>query len=306
MAIVNPEKGTTVGEAAVKLRGILSDRPQEATTEPTKAEEPVESTEGTEETQSDTDPTPRILKTKHGEREIEYQILSDISDDEAEELRLGSMMLQDYRKKTSSISEKERALQSEAEKLSGKINDLEEILSFESNWLESDEAKELRDDDPDSYLKKLDSIKGKAEKYQKYKTEQQEKANEKLKAQIETEVSKYKESIPEWLDKSKMDDDLIEIEKMLKKSGFDDNSIGQMWGIDHRLMSALRKAALFDVIQSKNLETKRVKSVPKSSKPGSVNELTPEKTARQRKVEQAKKSGKIRDAQAAIKELLGG
>lgn len=307
MSVVNPQ-GTTVQEAAKKISGILSDRPQEATTDsPQKAEEPVNSTQEEVETpQGDTEPKPRVLKTKLGEREIEYQILSDIADDEADQLRLGSMMEQDYRRKTMSVAEKEKALKARSEKLDSSIAELEGVLSFESSWLEGDEAKELREDDPDAYLKKIESIKGKAQKYQSYKTQQQEKAAEKYKSQVEAEIKKYSEAIPEWLDETSRNDDLVKIESSLKKAGFDDQFIGTVWGTDHRFMTLLRKAALFEDIQNKSLESKRVKAVPKSVKPASSNGVLPEKTARQAKIETAKKTGKIRDAQAAIKEILGG
>lgn len=232
------------------------------------AEEPVNNVKTEAETQlSDTEPKSRRLTTKLGDREVEYEILSDISDEDAEVLRLGSMMEQDYRTKTMDLSKERKKLESEAEKLNGKVAELEGILSYDANWLESDEAKELREDDPDSYLTRIDSIKRKAEVYQKFKAEQQEKAQEKYQEQIQGEIAKYSQVIPDWLDESKRDSDLLQIEKTLSGAGFDKEFIGSVWGMDHRFMSLLRKAALFDLVQSKNLKVKETVKKQKSLSP---------------------------------------
>lgn len=304
MTLANPQ-GASISEARNKLSGILSERPQEAPTEPQKAEEPAEKSIGDSETpDSDTGDNPRRFKAKLGEKDIEFEVLTD--DVDFDQLPKGLMMESDYRKKTMSLAEERKAFESKQAEVSKKITDLEDMLMYEAKWLEGDEAKQLREVDSDAYLDKYEKLKSKAEKLKRYKDEQQEESSKKLEEKVKAEIEKYTDVIPEWLDHNSKNDDLLKMEKTLSKAGFSEDDLKSFWGIDHRLMSLFRKASLYDAIQSQQIDKKRVKDVPKSTKPSSTSSGEVEKTVLQKKLEKARSSGKIRDAQAAIKDILGG
>ncbi len=304
MSLANPE-GANEGGFQSKIDSFLNSEPVVPTESREAAEEPVEAVEDNPETpDGDTKENRRRLKTKLDGREIEYEILSEVNDDEAELFRLGTMMEQDYRKKTGSLADERRALEEQQSKLKGKISDLENMLMFEAEWLDSEDAKDLKVDDPNAYLEKYESIKRKAERLKEYHTEQQEKAAKTAAEQAEAEIKKYSEVIPNWLDDQSRNDDLVKIESTFKKVGFKDDEIGRFWGVDHRLMSVFRKAALYDDIQSKNLKDKEVVKKTKSTKPESTVEAKPKTKAEQAKSEFRKNRGD-RNAAKRLFDQLG-
>jgi len=89
----------------------------------------------------------------------------------------------------------------------------------------------------------------------------------------------------------------------LSKIGFSQDEIGGLYY--SRMIAIARKAALYDQIQKQNIEAKRVKPVPKSSKPAATTEAA-EKTHGQKSMDRLRKTGKLGDAQAAIRNLILG
>lgn len=277
MTLANPEGANQEAGSLSKIDSFLNSE-RIVPTESHETEESVNAIEDNPETpDGDTKENRRRLKTKLDGREIEYEILSEINDDEAELFRLGTMMEQDYRKKTGSLADERRALEEQQSKVKGKISDLEEMLMFEAEWLDTDDAKELKVDDPHAYMEKYESIKRKAERLKEYRSEQQEKAQKSATEQAEAEVKKYSEIIPGWLDEKSRDHDLVRIESTFKDVGFNGDEIGKFWGADHRLMAIFRKAALYDDIKSKNLKDKEVVKKPKSTKPEAGNVIATSK-----------------------------
>ena len=296
---MSTDTGTSVDSAVTKLRGMLSE-PEQPTD--TQEQQPAKKSQDEVETleQSDTEPKSRRFKAKLDDRDIEFEVLTD--DVDLDLLPKGLMMESDYRQKTMSLSEERKAFAAEQAKLAEKVKDLEDTLQLDLDDLESPEMQELREYDPDAYLKKYEQAKRKAEKLDKYRKEVAEKKAKDKQAKIDSEFAKWPELVPEWLDQDVMKADVEKAVKTLRDVGFKDDEMADYY--DARLMAVFRKAAMYDEMSTKSLETKKAKSVQKSSNPASAEALRDVQSDHSKAVARLKKSGKLSDAQEALKAFL--
>lgn len=214
-----------------------------------------------------------------------------------EELKLGYMRTADYEKKLKgSRSKREKAEQLETT-LTNDLADAKSMIEMELKDLEAD--KELKDIDPEEYWKRVNSVQSKAEKFKKLKAKEQKRVDEKYNERIKKEQELLTEAIPDWLNADTQKSETNDIIVNLTKSGFTDNEIGSL--SDHRLFVLARKAMLFDKIQSQDLSKSKVKTPPKAVKPGSTNKQPIKATSAREKLQQ---TGSMRDAAAAIRELM--
>lgn len=267
--------------------------PQQAAPPAEQASEPAETPEP--EQAGDTKQESRRVKAKLDDKEIELEVLTDGID--LDLVPKGLMMEADYRKKTSKLSEERKAF--EAEKQS-QLSEIEQMLYAEATLLDSEEGEQLRENDPEEYYRQRAKLEKRAQKLQ----QQRDKLNESLKFQqqaaIEAERKAWKQHITEWLDDAVMEADFKRMAKTMKSEGFSDADLEGIY--DRRLLSLVRKAALYDELSNAPVENKRTKQAPRAQAPGG-GEAPPQRktTARDR----LKKTGKRSDAQGAIKELLG-
>lgn len=272
MNLANPEQGADT-------MGIFSDLPSEtpdaeaqqsgqtATPEEVAATNNDGQETQTAEAVSDTQTHSRRVKAKLGDREIELDVVTE--DVDLDIIPKGLMMEGDYRKKTMEASETRKALDAEKGKLDAALTDLYDQIEFEAKHLESDEMKELKEIDPDAFERKRLDVEKKVSKFKAYKEERDSELLAQHQELARKEMDKLPEAIPEWLDDSVMQQEAQKISNMLKETyQFTDKEIQ---GIsDSRAISILRKAALYDGIQSATLESNRKRTVPKSSKPSST------------------------------------
>ena len=278
-----------------RLRSFLgADKPTEA-----KGEDPVEAKKEAEETpKGDTETKSRRVKAKLNDRDVEFEVLTD--DIDLDLIPKGLMMESDYRKKTSEVAERRKALEAKETELATQLKEIESLMYGEAEYLDSSEMKELRESDPEEYYRQRNKFDSKVEKVKKYKDKLNQEMSKKQQELIQAEQAKWKEAVPEWLDDGKMSVDLKKMAKTLTEAGFSENDMASVY--DHRLIKVIRKAALFDEISSKPIETKRSKQPPRSQQAGGGDVKTVQtNTARER----LKKTGRRDDAQAAIKEILG-
>jgi len=307
MSIANqPNGGASINDAVNKLKSILaepSEPTQQENAQPEAKQEPINESQA-QETQpsvSDTKAPSRRRKAKLGDREIEFEVLTE--DVDLDLIPKGLMMENDYRQKTMSLSDEKKAFEAKKSEFDSALADLQDMVMMKANQLESDEMKELKELDPDQYWKKFEDVKSQAEKLKAFKDKRDAELLEQQNSLVQSELAKYTDIIPEWLDDSVKAKDVQSMVSFLSKSGFSEQEIGGLY--DSRMMSVVRKAALYDQLSSKNLESKRVQSPPKSSKPASTTQAQ-EKTAKQKSFDRLKKTGKMSDAQAAIKNLILG
>lgn len=300
--------GASVSGAAEKLKGILAEpseptQPQGESPKQASQPEPIneQRVQETQQNVSDTEAPSRRRKAKLGDREIEFEVLTD--DVDLDLIPKGLMMENDYRQKTMSLSDEKKAFDAQKSEFDAKLAELTDMVMFGADNLESDEMKELKEVDPNSYWEKFDEVKSKAEKLKAYKDARDKELMTQQQKAVEAEVAKYTQLIPEWLDETQKTKDVEKMVSFLGNSGFTEQEVGSIY--DARIMSIVRKAALYDEISSQNIEAKRVQSVPKSSRPSSTTQKA-EKTAQQKSMERLRQTGKLDDASAAIRNLLGG
>lgn len=305
MDLANPS-GASLEEAVSKLNGILSEpsTPTDATPEPiqeqTNESQQPETQEAEIQAKSDTKETSRRRKAKLGDREIEFEILTDDVDPDI--VPKGLMMDSDYRQKTMKLSEEKKAFETQKSEYDAQVAELNDILMAERNELDSDEMKELKELDPQEYWKKWDEVKTKTDKLAAYKEKRDQELMNYYQDLIKQEQERYTQVIPEWLDESTKAQDIQMMGSYLKDSGFTDQEINQVY--DSRQLALIRKAALYDQITSKaDISSKRVKEAPKSAKPAATTEKA-EETAKQRSMARLRKTGKLDDASAAIRNII--
>ena len=125
----------------------------------------------------------------------------------------------------------------------------------------------LRETDPSEYLKQkeLNEVRQKAS--ESAKADLQALEEREFQAKVATEQSKLLEAIPEWSDPAVLEADSKAINSYLEANGFTGEDTNDL--VNHKVYVAIRKAALFDNLKSKSVETeKKVKAAPKVTKAG--------------------------------------
>lgn len=268
-------------------------RPESGLDEPKDASIEAETLED-----SDTKPKNRRAKAKLGDREIEFEVLTEDVDPDL--VSKGLMMDADYRQKTMNLAEERKKIEAKQADLDKAISQAADFLLVEAKELESEEMKELRQYDPEKYYAKRIAIEEKVEKLKKLQEQRQSEIDAKQAELIKAEKEKYTQLIPDWLDDQKRTEDQRRMVKSLRDIGFSDEDIGGLY--DSRLMALVRKAALYDEISSKSLESKRVKDDVISMKPNSTSKV--EKETLNSAKDRLKHTGHIKDAQAAIMAMM--
>lgn len=181
-----------------------------------------------------------------------------------------------------------------------------EVASKSINW------SQLEEDDPGkAALEKsrlqerraaLQSKKQKAlEAYKKTHEAQQQQQQQ----FVQTERTKLLEKVPEWRDPEKAQAEQNKLTEYLIGQGYTQEEIAKAY--DHRLVVGLRKAMLWDEMQSKSqVAKKKVVKVPKVLKPGAPKpkeQLNRERIDKQRA--KLRQTGSLDDAYALIKARRG-
>jgi hypothetical protein len=220
-----------------------------------------------------------------------------------DELQKGYMMGADYTQKTMALSEQRKQIEAKAAEVDTQLKNAQELVENELDWFDSPEAKELREYDPDEYLKKFEKAKTKAHKFEQLRAKKLEEQQAKMSEQIKQEQEHLKTKIPDWLDESTVRKEFPQVVQTMKSIGFSDQELDGI--TDHRLMVLARKAMLYDAIASQDISSKQVKTPPKVATPG-----TP-KSAEQRVSREAqeirnrlRQKGDMGSAVAAIQNLM--
>ena len=220
-----------------------------------------------------------------------------------DELQKGYMMGKDYTQKTMQLSEQRKSIEAKIAEIDASLNDARDVMNLEVDWLESDEAKELREYDPDEYLKKFERIKTKVDKFQKLQSKREAERAAMYQQYLAKEQEQLRQKVPEWLDEATVQREYPKIAETLTNLGFHESELNAI--SDHRLMVLARKAMLWDQIQSQDISGKKVKAAPKSTAPGTPKaqaEVSDRKIKEMR--ERLRKKGDMNSAAAAIRSLM--
>jgi hypothetical protein len=286
---------TDVDGAVSRLSALF--RPEQQTppeteqnAKPTDVEEEVEETADN----GDTESTESRYRVKVDGEELEVTL---------DELQKGYMMGKDYTRKTMSLAEQRKQVEAKIAEIDSNLEEAKSVIDLELDWFDSEEAKELRQYDPDEYLKRFEKIKGKADKFQKLKVKRESEISAVRQEQLKKEQELLRQKIPDWMDETTVQREYPKLVESMKSVGFDEN---ELTGIsDHRMMVLARKAMLYDQIMSQDISGKKVKTPPKSATPGTPKSPT---EASDRKIkemrERLRKKGDMSSASAAIKSML--
>lgn len=289
----SPSAASEVEQGKENILSLLSGEPEAPT-----PEETVDSNVDAETPKGDTEAT-RILKIPVGDREVDLQILSE--DVDPESLRIGYLADKDYRQKSMALADERKNAAARLQELDGALSEAKSMIEVDLEALEGDT--ELRENDPDEYLRRLDDVQTRAKQYQAHK----EKIDTARQAELSETTQKEQEllmnALPSWLDEDARAQDIERIGKQLADAGFSQDEMGTL--TDHRVFLIARKAALYDEIQSQDLTEKRDRTPTRTLRPGTAKTSADVISQQERDIRaQLGKTGKVKDAASLFKHIL--
>ena len=212
-----------------------------------------------------------------------------------DELIKGNMMQRDYQFKRGKTAEIEKAAQAKFDEFSSKLKDFEVNLLDDTKWFETEEAKELRDLDPDAYIKRYESTQDKVKKYEDAKRIRDEELSNKEKMRVESERDKLIAALPEWMDLKTQQSESVEAINSLIEFGFSQKEFEKIY--DHRMIVMGRELAKMRKIMKQDVSGKKVNKPIKVAEPGSTSTKEQSETKKAKDLRaKLKKSGKMQDA----------
>ena len=300
----------TVNQAAQSFLGLM-DAPQESEQEAPEEQLAQESEAEPEEAPQEQEETPEPqrfrVKAAGEEREVTFEELVD-----------GYQKGLDYTKKSQSLAEQRKAVESERlaveqakqarDAYAKRLNLIEQFLN-QQNQGENLEA--LKESDPIGYAVKfaektereqqLARVRGERDRLlqQQYREHQSQLAQ-----RVESERQRVSEMIPDYAHPEKGNVIKKQMRDYAQSLGFSDNELSQAY--DSRMIQALWEASQYRKLQSQKPElTKKMQDAPRMLKPGVAATQKAAGDEQTKKAHaQLRKSGKVSDAAALFERLL--
>ena len=225
---------------------------------------------------------------------------------------------QDYTKKTQELSEQRkqideernslRAIQGLANQLQDEYDNLKKVEEVEQS---SEYWEQLKAENPMQYLVERQELQERSSEreaaQQKVFAMQQQLAEQnKLEHQkkLYSEAQKLEEMIPEWKDQATAEKEKAELMQFGREQNYSDEELNSV--TDSRAINMLRKAYLWDQLQSKKTNLKQKALATPASSTAVRNANAPRKKMSEfKKAElQLRKTGKLKDAASAFEVLL--
>ncbi len=262
-----------------------------------------EQSELEEDTQEDD--KPQVFTVKVDGKEIEVSL---------DELQKGYSRTQDYTRKTQQVAEVRKAAEAELQAIRAEREQYAQLLGALSEQVKAAAEPQIDWDrlyreDPIEYVRQREVMRDNKERAAAIDAEQQrlfQIAQEEQVKQLQTvkvkESRALLEAVPSWKDPAKAKAEKTMLIEFGQKMGFTPQELGNIY--DHRVVLALRKAALYDQMQAKRQVIKPVtNNGPRPAKPGAagrVSQMSDSVRAKQRLA----KTGRVEDAASAIELLL--
>ena len=225
---------------------------------------------------------------------------------------------QDYTKKTQELSEQRkqideernslRAIQGLANQLQDEYDNLKKVEEVEQS---SEYWEQLKAENPMQYLVERQELQERSQEreaaQQKVYAMQQQLAEQgKLEQQkkLYSEAQKLEELIPEWKNRETADKEKAELLAFGRQQNYSDEELNSV--TDARAINMLRKAYLWDQLQSKKTNLKQKALATPASSTAVRNANAPRKKMSEFKKAQLKlrKTGKLADAASAFEVML--
>lgn len=300
--------GVDINQGASQIAQLLQpEQPSDSAPEAEVIDAAIEATENTDvnqpETVETTNETEEQPETPERDTEAKYKVKVGGEEQEVslEDLRKGYMMESDYRKKTSEVARQREEAEKKVSELSSYVKDAELLLKLETEDLNSPENLDLKEYDPTAYYEKREKIEAKKKRLDELKSEAKKVEAENVQETIAKEKELMLQALPSWLDDNTLNSEVSMINEYWKEIGLNQEDLSRF--TDHRLVLMSREAALYRKLKSAKPEMKKVTPTPKSAAPGaskSGDQSERDKSLRSR----AAKTGNVRDAAAAIKQLM--
>jgi hypothetical protein len=248
---------------------------------------------------------PQVFTVKVDGKEIEVTL---------DELQKGYSRTQDYTRKTQQVAEARKAAEAELQAVRAEREQYAQLLGALSEQVKAAAEPQIDWDrlyreDPIEYVRQREVMRENKEKAAAIQAEQQRLAEIAQQEQMQQfqavkakEAQALIEAIPSWKDPAKAKAEKAMLVEFGQKMGFTPQELGNIF--DHRVVLALRKAALYDQMQAKRQGIKPVtNNGPKPAKPGAagrVSQMSDSVRAKQRLA----KTGRVEDAASAIELLL--
>lgn len=266
-------------------------------------ENSAEQTELDEDTQDET--KPEVFTVKVDGKEVEVTL---------DELQKGYSRTQDYTRKTQQLAEARKAAEAELQAIRAEREQYAQLLGALSEQVKTAAEPKidwdrLYQEDPIEYVRQREVMRENREKAAAIQAEQQRLAEIAQKEQMaQFEALKAKESealleaLPTWKDPAKAKAEKAMLVEFGQKMGFTPQELGNIF--DHRVVLALRKAALYDQMQAKRQGIKPVvNNGPRPAKPGAAGRVS-QMSETARATQRLAKTGRVDDAASAIELLL--
>jgi hypothetical protein len=227
------------------------------------------------------------------------------------ELQNGYQRQADYTRKTSDLAEQrktfeaqEQAIQQERAQYAQALQQLSQMMPNELARFQNIDWARLKSEDPFEYMTQREEFREAQERVQAVQIEQQRMAQMQAvqnarnwQERLSQEKQLVQEAVPEF-DKVKQ-----ELRSYALQTGFSEQEVRGL--IDHRSVSILHKAMMYDKMKSAKPQTKKVTKSTVVQKPGSAKTKTDVSSEkRTANVAKVRKTGSVDDAASAIFDLL--
>ena len=258
--------------------------------------------------QSEETETPQNYTVKVDGKDVEVTL---------EELQAGYSRQADYTRKSQVLAEQRKqmddelsATQQERQRYSHALEQLGDSTDFEINQFKDVDWNKLKADDPMAYIQQKDALRDLQDSKNKINAEKQ-KVQEQQEKEYKANMLKHRdeqlkllsERLPDWTDPTKGPKLKQDIKGFALAKGFTEQEINML--IDARSIEVLKNAMKYENLLNAKIAKKKVKTVPKVTKPGagvSKAEKDTEKVKQQRA--KLKTSGKVGDAAKMIEGLI--
>jgi len=309
LAAILPEEGQQDGgetqEPPTEEEEVVaaSEDETESVADELEDESSDEQSESEEDTQEDE--KPKAFTVKIDGKEVEVTL---------DELQKGYSRTQDYTRKTQQVAEMRKQTEAELTAIRAEREQYAQLLGALSEQVKAAAEPKidwdrLYQEDPIEYVRQREVMRENREKAAAIQAEQQRLAEIAQQEQMQQfqavkakEAQALLEAVPSWKDPAKAKAEKAMLVEFGQKMGFTPQELGNIY--DHRVVLALRKAALYDQMQAKRQGIKPVtNNGPKPAKPGAagrVSQMSDSVRAKQRLA----KTGRVEDAASAIELLL--
>lgn len=234
-----------------------------------------------------------------------------------DELIRGYQLEADYTKKTQSLAEARKSLETEKasveqakvlrDQYAQRLGIIEQMLQSQ---VPQENLEALKETDPIGYAVKI------AEQNQREKQlaavqqerariaqQQQAEQNQMLSQHVAMEAEKLSAAIPEFKDPQKGEQVRKDIRNFAKSIGWSDDELASVY--DSRAVLTLYKAMQYDkLVNNKPEVTKKVAQAPKMLKAGSSVQRSPDQEQVKKQKQQLKRTGRVADAANVFERFL--